>query len=257
MKTTTMLMTCRWVLLLVVLERTVLEAAPAGRVTRSEEDAPTSTSARQAARRRHNCMADVIFSVSYASYSAEGRFCRRGSFATERRFRAPGGKTVPPRNNSRRSPKKMTTPANKRTDENQMRAGDWSCVSSGDGRCPYYTYYTYRLKPPWSRQCQTSDLIIFKRSLKEQDLLRTAAVSSGSNNRAAAVSSEADSTNSAVESKCSISALEYTRITGSGAQGRHGDSLCLYGRSNRSGGNTGIPSPAFYNINAALRFPKK
>ncbi|XP_019628858.1 PREDICTED: uncharacterized protein LOC109473439 [Branchiostoma belcheri] len=110
MKTTKMLMTCRWVLLLVVLERTVLEAAPAGRVTRSEEDAPTSTSARQAARRRHNCM------------------------------------------------------------------------------------------PPWSRQCQTSDLIIFKRSLEEQDLPRIAAVSSDSNSNAAAVSSEADSTNSSVES---------------------------------------------------------
>ncbi|CAH1269468.1 Hypp4191 [Branchiostoma lanceolatum] len=48
--------------------------------------------------------------------------------------------------------------------------------------------------PPWSRQCQTSDSIIFKRSLKEQDLLTTAAVPRDSTNGAAAVSPDSTST---------------------------------------------------------------
>ncbi|XP_066288403.1 uncharacterized protein [Branchiostoma lanceolatum] len=51
--------------------------------------------------------------------------------------------------------------------------------------------------PPWSRQCQTSDSIIFKRSLKEQDLLTTAAVSTDNTIGAAAVSP--DSTNGPAE----------------------------------------------------------
>ncbi|XP_078607068.1 uncharacterized protein LOC144879463 [Branchiostoma floridae x Branchiostoma japonicum] len=55
----------------------------------------------------------------------------------------------------------------------------------------------FNCSPPWSRQCQTSDSIIFKRSLKEQDLLAAEAVSSDSTNGTAAISS--DSTSGAAE----------------------------------------------------------